>query len=60
MIKKGFGMGVARVRRDGKYVKVERESDEMVFGASVTIYSSSKIILTSSRKKNHASDRYHH
>jgi hypothetical protein len=34
MINKGFGMGVARVRRDGKFVKVERETDEMVFGVS--------------------------
>ena len=32
MIEKGFGMGVARARLDGKFVKVERESDDMIFG----------------------------
>jgi len=32
MIEKGFGMGVARVKLDGKFVKVERDSDDMIFG----------------------------
>lgn len=32
MCEKGFGIGVARVRRDGKYVKVDREDESMVFG----------------------------
>jgi len=31
MGEKGFGMGVARVRRDGKYVKVDREDETMIF-----------------------------
>jgi len=31
MGEKGYGMGVARVRRDGKYVKVDREDETMIF-----------------------------
>ena len=31
MGEKGFGMGVARVRRDGKYVKVDRDDETMIF-----------------------------
>lgn len=40
MGEKGFGMGVARVKQDGKFVKVERESEEMIFGVSFAGYPS--------------------